>query len=328
MSERPKVSVITPCFNAASFVDQMLSSVAAQDFSNWEHVLIDDGSTDNTFECLVTAAGMDSRLRVISQQNAGVAAARNRGISVADPASEFVIFLDADDEFEPGALTVLLARLKDDELCAAFGFARPIDFKGADLPADRDPRVLHRVVGRRVRKLVAPPELGIEYFVAITPISTPGQCLIRRRDLAASGAFDPEVVPCEDWDLWLRLAAHGRFGFVDQPILRYRKHGTNASSQHRLMQAQRRHVYQKHLTMAKDNSTLKELLRVGRPFGLYGYDAALSFKWAREALRRRELVSAGRLVVRSLRYRIKYTLAKRRSVERQHDDSSEARFDV
>ena len=96
------ISVIIPAYNSAAFLAQTLDSLLAQKLQAWEAVVVDDGSTDNTGDILARYCEKDSRIRCIKQKNAGVSAARNRGLEEAT--GDYVVFLDADDLYEPDAL--------------------------------------------------------------------------------------------------------------------------------------------------------------------------------------------------------------------------------
>ena len=102
----PRVSVITPCYNAGRFIGETIESVLKQSFSDWEYTLVDDGSTDNSREVITSYLKNDSRLRLISQPNRGVAAARNLGFEASSKESKFLLFLDADDVLEQDMLKV------------------------------------------------------------------------------------------------------------------------------------------------------------------------------------------------------------------------------
>ena len=100
MSEKPLVSVITPAYNAGAYLSDTIKSVLAQTYSNFEHIIIDDGSTDNTAE--VARAFSDPRVKYFHQKNSGQSAARNAGIAAAK--GEYIALLDADDFFLPEKL--------------------------------------------------------------------------------------------------------------------------------------------------------------------------------------------------------------------------------
>lgn len=99
------ISIIIPVYNAASTLREAVTSIQTQDFSDWEILLVDDGSADETPAIAHDLAAQDKRIQVISQKNAGICAARNRGLSVAE--GEYITFCDDDDVFLPGALRLL-----------------------------------------------------------------------------------------------------------------------------------------------------------------------------------------------------------------------------
>ncbi|WP_431268382.1 glycosyltransferase family 2 protein [Dankookia sp. P2] len=103
----PAVSILTPAYDVARLVGAAVDSVLAQDFPDWEMIVVDDGSRDGTAEAV--AARRDPRIRLIVQENAGVSAARSR--AMAEARGEAILFLDADDWLAPDALSRLLAAL-------------------------------------------------------------------------------------------------------------------------------------------------------------------------------------------------------------------------
>lgn len=246
-----KINIVTPVHNGARFLPLTISSVLAQTRTDWNWIIVDDGSTDATQDIACRAAAADSRIRVIPQTNAGVSTARNRGYGAADPDAEFIIFLDADDLWEPNALAVLAQSLDTHpDVLAAHGLSVAIDADG--LPVD--PGFLEQHQRERWgiendRLTLWPPDKPTTFAVeAVTErIITPGTVLIRRSALAElcraealSGPFDPRLSLWEDWDLWLRLTPLGGMQFVDEPVLRYRRHETNLSCSPALEEGARR----------------------------------------------------------------------------------------
>lgn len=104
--KRMKVSVIIPVYNGAAFVEGCLQSITNQSFRDIEVIVVDDGSTDNTYQLCEAAASIDERVRLIQQKNAGVSAARNAGLSAAS--GDYVTFVDADDYLVEDAVEVLV----------------------------------------------------------------------------------------------------------------------------------------------------------------------------------------------------------------------------
>ncbi len=99
-----RISVITPCYNSSAFLERTIQSVQAQDFPDWELILVDDGSTDSTPEVIRCYSERDARIRGVSQPNGGRARACNLGGAHVSPESDYLFFLDSDDLLVPGAL--------------------------------------------------------------------------------------------------------------------------------------------------------------------------------------------------------------------------------
>ena len=201
-AERPKVSVVTCAYNAAPWIGQTLDSVFAQTFTDYEVIVIDDGSTDNTREIVQQFA---ERVRLIDQPHRGVAAARNAGI--AGSRGELVVQLDADDLWLPTALATLVPAFDDPTVGLACSDVLVWDER---TPWDRCPRYWERI-RRPDADTVALAQLLHENFV---PNLT---CLVRRSLLERVGGYDERLPPVEDYDMWLRIAlAGGKIRCIDQ----------------------------------------------------------------------------------------------------------------
>ena len=110
MKNNDLISVIIPVYNAERFVAQTLDSVLEQTYENWEAILVNDGSTDNSLDILQKYAQKDARFKIIDKKNGGVSAARNDGLKKA--AGEYITFLDADDLWYPQFLEFMLQALQ------------------------------------------------------------------------------------------------------------------------------------------------------------------------------------------------------------------------
>jgi cellulose synthase/poly-beta-1,6-N-acetylglucosamine synthase-like glycosyltransferase len=233
----PRVSVVIPAYNRAHIIGCTIESVRAQTFDQWELVVFDDGSTDETFDVARGYAERDPRINVGRGPNGGVAMARNRGFELSTACSEFVTFLDSDDLWDCDALETLVGVLDSHpEYVGVHALARCIDDAGRPIPGDDLEQLSRSRRGFRDGRLVAidphePTTFG--ELVHHNWIVTPGTQLLRRTILARVGGFDPRTDPADDADLAIRVSRHGDIGFVDRSILQWRRHPetlTNTSS--------------------------------------------------------------------------------------------------
>jgi len=195
----PNVSVVIPTYNSAHFLREAIASVHAQQWPALEIIVVDDGSTDDT-ETVVNALSGSGDLRFIRQENAGAASARNTGIAAAK--GEWIAFLDADDVWLPGKLTNQLAELEkrpnaafsytNVTLRSATGEENDLECGNADRP------LLLQLIGGN---LFATPTV-----------------VVRRDSLQKIGLFAPQLRTGEDWDMWMRLAAHFEHVRVPRPL--------------------------------------------------------------------------------------------------------------
>lgn len=215
----PEVSVIIPCYNHGHYLPHALNSVLAQTFVDWEAIIVDDGSTDDS--AAVAARFTDPRLRYIHTQNRGLSAARNTGIRAAQ--GEYQAFLDADDEWEPAFLETCVRTLAREEgITGVVALARFIDENG---------RLLPRIGGLVIS------ESGFRAQLLEGGFFPTNAVLIRGEAVHRAGLFDERLTSAEDWDLWLRItAAGGRLQTISQPLARYRvvtgSMSTNAGRMH------------------------------------------------------------------------------------------------
>ena len=133
----PKVSVVVPAYNARKYLAECLESVCAQTFTDWELIVVDDGSTDDTAAIARPYCERDPRIRLHTQENGGVASARNRGLALADPQMEYFLFLDQDDFLHVDSLETLLGALESAESASAvYGLPQAVNECGRPLSDD------------------------------------------------------------------------------------------------------------------------------------------------------------------------------------------------
>lgn len=202
---RPVVSIVTAAYNAATSIAETIRSVQAQTVSDWEMIIVDDGSSDETVQ--VSRSFDDRRIRVIQNPHSGLpAVARNRGIEEAR--APYIAFIDADDMWRPAFLEKELAALNENGVtlvhCAwdllEDGVTRPEPPRSPE-PVLGPPRLL--------------PELVRQNFVSCCAVT------VHREALLKVGMFDPDpgLRGPEDFDLWLRLAPHSVFRQIPEPLL-------------------------------------------------------------------------------------------------------------
>lgn len=211
MSQLPVVTVVIPTYNHAHFLREALQSLCAQSFSNWEAIVVNNYSEDDTIA--VVASFSDPRIRLENFRNNGViASSRNRGIALAQ--GQYIAFLDSDDIWYPEKLSHCMQSFDDnvDLVCHGlhwFGNEERDMFCG---PAQR-----------------ATFDALLDKGNCITPSAT----VVRKSILDLVGGFsqNPVVVTSEDYHLWLRLAKIGaRMIFLKEILGGYRTHSANQSS--------------------------------------------------------------------------------------------------
>ena len=211
---RPKVSVYTPTYNYGRFLGEAIQSVLGQTFQDWELIVVDDGSTDDTRE--VVDAFADSRIHYVYQQNRGNPAARNVALRLAK--GEYIAFLDADDLWFPEKLQKQVAQL--DGLASTVGLV----YGDVYLFNHEDGAIICRFLrGRR------PPRGRVFDELLDTDgwfISDTGS-LIRREVFQRVGLYDESLLTYEDWEMWVRIASAYEVEALDEPVARCRRHGNN-----------------------------------------------------------------------------------------------------
>jgi len=211
----PLVSVITPAYNAERFIGETVESVLAQTYPTWELIVVDDGSTDGTV-ALVRSYG-DPRIQVAEAGGTGLpAAARNVGFAVAR--GDYVALLDHDDIWRPVKLERQLQLMGTrSEVGLSHTAAEILRDGKLELP-DPDPDALREddLLARLLRR----------NFVFASSV------VIRRELLEKFGGQDEalELRATPDYEHWLRLAPHTVFGYIPEPLLVYRMHDTNVTT--------------------------------------------------------------------------------------------------
>ncbi len=291
------VSVIIPTYNGQKYLAATLQSVQAQTYADWELVIVDDGSKDETAALCKEFAGKDSRIRFSQQANGGIAAARNRGIAEANPAFTLLAFLDHDDLWEPETLAMQLKSIElFPECLGAQGQVRVIDSEGLPL---YDEGIEHWFTERRGVKSgrivdwEPKTPTSLEVLALRSQIMTVGQVVLKKSALENREWFDPAMVPADDYDFWLRLLLRGSLAYTPQPVVAWRKHAANTSGNTQRMIQQDHQVREKVINLPEITPEQKQILREGATKHHLEL-ASLRLGWAKLALGQGKPVAAGK----------------------------------
>lgn len=209
---QPKVSIIVPCYNQEDYIRETLQSVLGQTYQNWECLVTDDGSQDNSAAVIKSFAEKDDRIKYFYQENAGVSAARNNGLRNAN--GKYLLMLDGDDVLNPRGVEEAVKEFeKDPELLVVFSdttsFGEGIEPKSSN----------------------SAPQFGLKDLLLTNRLFITS--MFQRKD--AEGVFydEPLGQPGQDWDFWIRLFTKNRdrssnVKKIDYQIFKYRKHEKSA----------------------------------------------------------------------------------------------------
>ena len=213
--------MVIPAFQSAGRIGRTLAHLQRQTFTDFEVVVVNDGSTDGTADVVKQATVRDSRIRLLEQPNRGIAAARNRGVEAA--AGEVLAFLDDDDLWLPRKLELQLARLDArPEAAVVSCYSALVDVDGY-------------LLGWRIGG--APEGDVYREMLEWDMVSGGSVALVARGPLEAAGGFDAALPDRADWDLWIRLARRHPFTCAPQTLVGYtRRAGSVSQSYDRMLE--------------------------------------------------------------------------------------------
>jgi teichuronic acid biosynthesis glycosyltransferase TuaG len=250
----PAVSVIIPAYNAELYIADCLRSLGAQTFTDWEAVVVDDGSTDGTASIVREFAERDARVKYVFQANSGQGKARNTAIAHAR--ASLLAFLDADDLWEANKLELQLQTME--ARGADIVYSDGIIFAGEQKDGD---------ISFKVRTGLTTGRAMLDNLLLHNTIPV-ASVLMRRSTLDAVGGFEEglEFQACEDYDLWLKAAKSEAvfFGMPDK-LVRYRRHPNAATHRESNVMKPMLRVIARHI----DGGTLRQIDKKWRIRGLY-----------------------------------------------------------
>ena len=214
MGRAPTVSVLLPVYNGSPYFRAAVDSVLAQTFEDFECLILDDGSTDDSAQIADELASRDARVRVIHSENRGLVASLNTLVEAAR--GEFIARMDADDLCMPTRLErqVEFLRRHPDTVCVGSSYWMMDE------------------AGRTITQILPPLDDASIQDQALrghSTISHPS-AMLRTAALRRLGGYRAAYFPAEDLDLWLRLGELGRLANLPQPLIRYRVHAGSISA--------------------------------------------------------------------------------------------------
>lgn len=219
MSDVPQISVVMTAYNGQRYVEQAVRSLLAQTFDDFELVVVNDGSKDQTGEILDRLAAEDCRVRVFHRDNAGICAASN--FAIAKARADMIARMDSDDLAHPERLGRQLAYLRENDLACAGTYIEFIDHKGRLLTTIKSPLENDAIQETLMR----------------------GHCCIwhsssmfTRAAFDAAGGYDEDFDCSVDMDLWLRMGEVGPLGNLPECLQQYRMHLGSVSARKRRRQ--------------------------------------------------------------------------------------------
>jgi glycosyltransferase involved in cell wall biosynthesis len=210
---QPEITVLMSCYNAEAWLDEAIESVLSQTYKNFEFILVDDGSTDNTLHLIQKHEKIDSRIKVITKVNTGLSDSLNVGIAQAQ--GTWTARIDADDICEPTRLEKQLDFVKNrpQTILLGTGFLE-IDANGEIIKQHQYPTE-DKVLKSNLEKC-------LRFF----PHSS---AFYRTANVQAIGGYNKKYANTQDWDLWLRLSESGELACLNEPLVRIRQHQNQIS---------------------------------------------------------------------------------------------------
>ncbi|MEP2446776.1 MAG: glycosyltransferase [Balneola sp.] len=217
------VSIITPVYNGQDFLDRSIKSVLAQTYENWELLLIDDGSSDNSVQ-IIKYYLEDNRIKLLrNQSNSGIPTTRNKGIE--NSTGEFIALLDQDDEWLPHKLEKQVNKFL--EIDDSFGLI----YSNVEVRTDQG-------ILADQKKEIEPEasiQSNLELMLSRNLITSP-TAMVKRKALEEVGLFDESIRwGGDDYDLWIRIAHKYKFDYIDEVLCIRHEHQQNYSADKKRM---------------------------------------------------------------------------------------------
>jgi glycosyltransferase involved in cell wall biosynthesis len=230
------LGIVVPAYNSARHLPKLLKSITNATRQQFECVVVNDGSTDNTIEVFNEEVGCDSRFKLLSIKNGGVAAARNAGYSLVSDHVTHVTFMDADDAYVVGGLDALLDHLLSrPDIRVVHGLGTfDNEESGVDTSGQYETFGMDRVSHKWGFPYALPKscDTTLASIILKSTMFPPGLVLFERSIITDIGLFNtsPMIHHADDWHFMIRLAIAGPIAFLPKSVLLYRRHESNAGA--------------------------------------------------------------------------------------------------
>ncbi|KRH96582.1 MULTISPECIES: glycosyltransferase family A protein [Cylindrospermopsis] len=222
----PKFTIITACYNAEKFISKAIETIRAQTFTDWEYIVIDDGSTDNSAEIISSYKKLEPRLKLIKQSNSGMCIARNNGFKASYQESQYLLFFDADDCLEPQMLEVMINYLNaHPDIGAAYCDFYNIDADDKPINTVYTPRLIPSMFGVKTLPYNT-PETPLVAIAGGLGGGLDGRTVFRRSIYEQTSGWDEKLGRNGGHilDILAQVALISQVHFVPEKLHKYRLH--------------------------------------------------------------------------------------------------------
>ncbi|MFD1601634.1 glycosyltransferase family 2 protein [Flavobacterium artemisiae] len=221
-----KVSIIVPCYNQAQYLSEALESILNQTYENWECIIVNDGSPDNTHEIAQEWLKKDKRFKYLFKENGGLSSARNAGLDIAE--GDYVQFLDADDLIAPEKFEISLSQLEKFEPKKQAVVVSHFNFFTNNIEDATDRYCYLNLEFLNYKSIL----YDWDY-----KFSVPIHCGFFSKELFEDFRFSTDLKAKEDWLMWLNIFKKDiKVYFINQPFAFYRSHSSSMTKNHQFME--------------------------------------------------------------------------------------------
>jgi glycosyltransferase involved in cell wall biosynthesis len=216
----PKVSVLMPAYNSEKYISKAIESILNQTFSDFEFIIIDDCSTDNTWQIIEKYAKLDKRIKAYkNKKNLKIVKTRNKGFKLMNKNSKFIAIFDSDDISLPNRLEIQLNFLEKNKEYGIVGSFIKIINENNKISGKRKYPITHEEI--------------IKKIILYSPFAQPS-VMIRKSAIDYVGQYDKKFtgIPCEDYDLWFRILIHYKGYNINKYLIKYRISTTQSKTTH------------------------------------------------------------------------------------------------